>query len=1208
MDEPHFLNIQRSYQILFSYAGAEESKEHIGNKITGDEHVYSLSWRRDSKQYPYPFQIKFTTRFEKYNEHKALDPKDEEIKHFKKIPFLHIFFINCSTAEEYRSKIRHEVSEWFANLNNIEKSQWIIVFDSKNAREKKSRGQVMERIKSDFSSYFSRVIEVYDRASLSVLESTITASILVSIETYATMLESFLFYEKQHFTNTKFNLIAYSNGFFILMHFYWSIGLLETVLSQLDDQKMFLDDIVESYSKNFNTYEWGKRNETFDQFELLSTLMDSKQIINFNSPAIIPYLRKYILAQQIMTSFAIYFNKSKKAINSDVNENLERLAILKIDISSIILNSLYETIQKIKSDINLLSLRIDPFVYNIWIVLIVLECFEFASILTPQVFSSDLGSNNICLLLKIKCDSMKFSWEEMKKRSFKLSKEELKKLPIHGPFFGNEINLLSKFRDCLTNSEDFQLYMESSFVEAIVEMKKLKYFRNSIYISYSLAEIYKEMDNFEGALKVKVENVKDILFAGECHGAMTKLLIREVVQEIIHFPDKDFYIKELYLFCYYGLNYASNDEGRELYQNLLFDLPLDEIVDKVEIPSWLKNQIPFQISYNGMNNHLIKCTADKEEEFIFSISTTLPLEIIDSKVKIYFRSVNREILASLAKKRLLFMCKFNSEEMVNRFGCLHKGGSPEIEHKNDNNLVAFDSTSLENNEGKLLPKVVNKFSALLKFSQTGLFMFEYAEIMLKGSLKFIVKNNLSYQGTNESQLFKPLFKNVFVIVDNDPPAIIFGEEFENNSNYLLLAGVVQTIHITLSAGSKNLDESILSIEPKSGSDDRLEFMGSDGKWSNKVCINVQKLNAREKVEIEIHLYLPTARLSFSNWEDPPVTKKILFKWMESNSTMKIDFKPLINIITTTSIMDNKALFEMEIYRKHGKDLIIQPIDAQFQHLLKDGDMDIKEFKIDINRLNVDIIEKLDINSVYSIVWLLTNHQKRIIAALNPILKYKLIFKYKVLTFDISEKKYIEIPFERGYQLISEFNFAFPAIEYEICAQLLSEQPQSVICRALSTCEMILSIRSITRVVETIIVGLDADPGIWKINNRYKQLTIKDSGLGQITFSIIPLVVGFLPYPNITIFSFNKEHGQPEKMKETVDNYPQVIGKQLCTFSRTKGKQIHVLGQITMENASSTSSLPILNHKNHNRGESNVSSSRSSLRSSARQKLQKFFDK
>ncbi|CEF65617.1 TRAPP II complex, TRAPPC10 family-containing protein [Strongyloides ratti] len=1193
MEEPHFLNIQRSYQILFSYAGAEESKECIGNKITGDEHIYSLSWRRDSRQYPYPFQIKFTTKFVKYNEYKALDPTDQEIKHFKKVPFLHIFFINCSTPEEYRSKIRHE-------------SQWIIVFDSKNAREKKNRGQVMERIKSDFSSYFSRVIEVYDRASLSVLESTITASILISIETYASMLESFLLYEKQHFTNTNFNLLAYSNGFFILMHFYWSIGLLETVLSQLDDQKLFLDDIVESYSKNGNAYEWGRRDEVFDKFELLSTLMDSKQSVNFNSLIIIPYLRKYILAQQIMTSFAIYFNKSKRAINSDVNENLERLAILKIDISSIILNSLYETIQKINSDINLLSLKIDKFVYNIWIVLIVLECFEFASILTPQMFNSDLGSNNICLLLKIKCDSMKFSWNEMKKRNFKLSKEELDKLPIHGPFFGNEVNLLSKFKDCLTNSEDFQLYMESTFIEAIMEMKKLKYFRNSIYISYKLAEIYKEMDNFEGALKIKVESMKDILFAGECHSAMTKLLLREVIDEIIHFPDKEFYMKELYLFCYYGLNYAQNEEGRKLYQNLLFELPLNDIIDKVEIPSWLKNQIPFKINYNGASNHLLKCTTNKEEEFRFSISTKLPLEILDFKVKIYFRLVNREILASLAKKRFLFLCKFNSEEIVNRFGCLHKGGSNETENKNDTNLISFESTSIDNNECILLPNVANKYSTCLKFSQTGLYMLEYIEIMLKGSLKFIVKNNLLYQGSNESQLLKPLFKNVFVIVDNDPPTINFGEEFEKTSHYLLMAGVVQKIYITLNAGSKSMDESILIIESKSGSEDRLEFLGSDGEWSNNVKINIRKLNATETISVEVQLYLPTARLSFSNWEDPPVTKKILFKWMGSDKTMKIDFKPLINIITTTSIMDNKALFEMEIYRKHGKDFIIQPIDAKFQHLSKD--IDTKEDQIDINRLNIDIIENLDIDSVYSIVWLLTNNQKKITTALNSILKYKLTFKYKVLTFDNSSGKYIEIPFERGYQLISEFNFALPAIEYEICAQLLSEQPQSVICRAQSTCEMVLSIRSITRVVETIIVGLDADPSIWKITNKYKQLTIKDSGLGQIAFSIIPLVVGFLPYPNITVFSFNKEHGQPEKMKEIIDNYPQVIGKQICTFSRTKGKQIHVLGQITIENASSTSSLPILNHKSHNRGESNVSSSRSSLRSSARQKLQKFFDK
>uniref|UniRef100_A0AC35U340 Tudor domain-containing protein n=1 Tax=Rhabditophanes sp. KR3021 TaxID=114890 RepID=A0AC35U340_9BILA len=296
-------------------------------------------------------------------------------------------------------------------------------------------------------------------------------------------------------------------------------------------------------------------------------------------------------------------------------------------------------------------------------------------------------------------------------------------------------------------------------------------------------------------------------------------------------------------------------------------------------------------------------------------------------------------------------------------------------------------------------------------------------------------------------------------------------------------------------------------------------------------------------------------------------------------------------------MDNKALFEMEIHRKHGKKLIIQPHDASFHVVDKEND------SISIERLNKEIGENEAIGSVFSIVWLLENTTRGTSNLTNPLLRYRLKFKYKVFEKDDVDGCLKEISFDRGYQLVSEFNFAIPTVEYEICAQLLSELPQTVVCRSLNNCEMVLSIRSIINKVETIIVGVDGDKSLWHIPTQLKQLTIKESGLGQITFTVVPQCVGFLPYPNITLYIFDKEHGNPEKIKEAIEPHSSVIGKQICIFSRTKGKQIHVLGQQISganDNVSHNSSRH-LKDENH-------SSSRSSLRDSAKQKLQKFFDK
>ncbi|VDK60796.1 unnamed protein product [Gongylonema pulchrum] len=65
-------------------------------------------------------------------------------------------FFFLQTVEEYRNVWKNEVIEWFGALNKIEGAEWLIVFDSVNAREKKNRGALIERIKSDFSKYTNR--------------------------------------------------------------------------------------------------------------------------------------------------------------------------------------------------------------------------------------------------------------------------------------------------------------------------------------------------------------------------------------------------------------------------------------------------------------------------------------------------------------------------------------------------------------------------------------------------------------------------------------------------------------------------------------------------------------------------------------------------------------------------------------------------------------------------------------------------------------------------------------------------------------------------------------------------------------------------------------------------------------------------------------------------------------------------------------------
>ncbi|KJH51668.1 glycosyl hydrolase family 20, catalytic domain protein [Dictyocaulus viviparus] len=55
-------------------------------------------------------------------------------------------------------------------------------------------------------------------------------------------------------------------------------------------------------------------------------------------------------------------------------------------------------------------------------------------------------------------------------------------------------------------------------------------------------------------------------------------------------------------------------------------------------------------------------------------------------------------------------------------------------------------------------------------------------------------------------------------------------------------------------------------------------------------------------------------------------------------------------------------------------------------------------------------------------------------------------------------------------------------------------------------------------VELLYIVLDADEKLWTLTERAKVLQVKESGLGQIAFSVVPCAAGFLPYPSVSVYS------------------------------------------------------------------------------------------
>ncbi|KIH51100.1 hypothetical protein ANCDUO_18816, partial [Ancylostoma duodenale] len=151
------------------------------------------------------------------------------------------------------------------------------------------------------------------------------------------------------------------------------------------------------------------------------------------------------------------------------------------------------------------------------------------------------------------------------------------------------------------------------------------------------------------------------------------------------------------------------------------------------------------------------------------------------------------------------------------------------------------------------------------------------------------------------------------------------------------------------------------------------------------------------------------------------------------------------------------------------------------------------------------------NVVASLIWILP------LTGELPI-SHKLSIDYRVKPTKETESQDERKDFiDRLYTYREAFDLH---VGYELCAQMLSQQPGAQLCRAGAACDLVISLRSLssTPFIETLYIVLDADEKLWTLTERAKVLHVKESGLGQIAFSVMPCAAGFLPYPSISVYS------------------------------------------------------------------------------------------
>ncbi|VDO39313.1 unnamed protein product [Haemonchus placei] len=288
----------------------------------------------------------------------------------------------------------------------------------------------------------------------------------------------------------------------------------------------------------------------------------------------------------------------------------------------------------------------------------------------------------------------------------------------------------------------------------------------------------------------------------------------------------------------------------------------------------------------------------------------------------------------------------------------------------------------------------------------------------------------------------------------------------------LLAGVVQRVNVTVEAGSM-LDSS--KVEVRSDPNDGIEFMGADRTWSSNVSVEIPQLGPGGKHTFELTLCL---LMDSAFTASPAVRKaKISCEWFGRVWSLELPFVALLIMTSKTSMLENKTLLELEIARAVGH-------AEQWTVVLENA-----------------VIEAID-----SSVTKETPNQLG-----------------KLLNRDLGENELESddrMFLDRLYSYHDTFDLHVPKVGYELCAQMLSQQPGAQLCRAGTACDLVISLRSMVPCVEILYIVLDADEKLWKVTERAKVIQVKESGLGQIAFSIVPCAAGFLPYPSVSVYSCN----------------------------------------------------------------------------------------
>uniref|UniRef100_F1KUN0 Trafficking protein particle complex subunit 10 n=1 Tax=Ascaris suum TaxID=6253 RepID=F1KUN0_ASCSU len=743
MDLSHALNITPVERLLISYKGSEDVLKYCESKLVPFFEQNVASWKRQGRQFPFPLHVKFMLRFVPYSPDLLIDLSKNGHHKWDQHAFLHLFFMKPSSVDEYRTGSRHEASEWFASVSQVNGTEWLIVFDSTKAREKKNRGTLLERIKSDFAKHTSRVVEVHEGSSqcMNGLQLLMQSYLLSSLDTFVGHEESYLSVLKEDYKNSDFNFIAYCEYQMEMSRLYNTLGVLEHVLAKYDELDALLSLIVDHFSKESAKPSWlcGEQH-VGDGCPLLAALAQCNAPPNRKAVSLIE-IRSLIVAHQIIVSLRI-FDERVRHVSDGAPPNAIQM---KCDFAAIILRYSNHCITSICEERSAMGLKLNHPELQCWTVAFCVEAMQFVSLLT-QAAHVEHASYFACSLSTRKCTAMTELGKCVERGETKALLAWFEKGVALCGRTAAESNAVVEIRLILSDQQQFTHYMQKYHESSIALLKHFGWKRQSKLLGWQLANFLLSSDRVEGALPYLLKFVSGLIREGVSLLLVQRTLVL-LVQHLEASPN--LYLKELVDFYVILSIRSAEKKDRLIYCKRLFALLERNTTTKIRRSVRSTTQhTALCISAKGIPPR-ITATPGCILRIAITVTNNLPLSLENYLVRCVFKiaSPNSSRQKPIGGRSPLFECSYNRADGVNRFGCIWKGeyGGLPRDSVSETDVpictgdelqksIVFEERETEQEQKHELQTGNNVVTLEAKASDVGVYMLENVDIEVAGVL------------------------------------------------------------------------------------------------------------------------------------------------------------------------------------------------------------------------------------------------------------------------------------------------------------------------------------------------------------------------------------------------------------------------------------------------------------------------------------------